>query len=602
MRNPIAAIRGVKSLYDKVLPSSRIGPLYNAFSYPTKISPEAIAVFIATHTRPGAIVLDTFGGSGTTGIATLLCDRPTDNMRKMAEELGVEPVWGPREAHLFEIGVLGSFIAQSMCSPPDPDAFAMAVSELIASAKSQAGWIYAAKGPDHSDGFLRHAIWSDVLVCTSCQAEVTYWDAVVRRNPLSLSDVFACPSCQRLCDVDACKRAIETFTDDLTGSQAERKKRVLVRVYGQSGSVKWQRPPTAADRDLISRVEALPVPASAPNEEIVWGDLHRAGYHKGITRLHHFYTRRNFLALATLWDLTGGFGENIRNALRLLILSYNAVHSTLMTRVVVKKGQSDFILTGAQSGVLYISGLPVEKNVFEGVARKASVFKQAFSLVRGSLGKVTVHNASSEHMNLPDDSVDYVFTDPPFGGYIPYAEINQINELWLGSVTDRSKETIVSKAQGKGINDYGRMMCATFREIARVLKPEGLATVVFHSARSEVWRTLALAYGEAGLVVHATSVLDKLQASFKQVVSEVSVKGDPLLLLSKGQFSAQSNTNAESVMQEILEMALSAEETERDPQRLYSRFVSRCLELGIEVAIDAREFYGHVLKDRRKTS
>ncbi len=84
----------VKSLYKAPLPSARTGPLYNAFSYPTKISPEAIAVFIATHTNPGATVLDAFGGSGTTGLAAMLCDRPTEAMHKMAKDMGVTPV-GP---------------------------------------------------------------------------------------------------------------------------------------------------------------------------------------------------------------------------------------------------------------------------------------------------------------------------------------------------------------------------------------------------------------------------------------------------------------------------------------------------------------------------
>src|SRR5690348_3732911 len=41
----------LESMYDVPLPAGRTGALYNAFSYPTKISPEAIALFIATHTR-----------------------------------------------------------------------------------------------------------------------------------------------------------------------------------------------------------------------------------------------------------------------------------------------------------------------------------------------------------------------------------------------------------------------------------------------------------------------------------------------------------------------------------------------------------------------
>jgi DNA modification methylase len=57
------------AMYENAFPATRTGPLYNAFSYPTKISPEAIALFIATHTDPGDTVLDVFAGSGTTGMA-----------------------------------------------------------------------------------------------------------------------------------------------------------------------------------------------------------------------------------------------------------------------------------------------------------------------------------------------------------------------------------------------------------------------------------------------------------------------------------------------------------------------------------------------------
>ncbi len=68
--------------------------------------------------------------------------------------------------------------------------------------------------------------------------------------------------------------------------------------------------------------------------------------------------------------------EDLQSALRLWVLSYNASHSTLMTRVVLKKNSKDFVLTGAQSGVLYVSGLPVEKNIFAGLRRKISVFRR----------------------------------------------------------------------------------------------------------------------------------------------------------------------------------------------------------------------------------
>lgn len=50
-------IEEIKQLYNTPLPSSRSGALYNAFSYPTKISPEAIGMFIACHTNVGDTVI-----------------------------------------------------------------------------------------------------------------------------------------------------------------------------------------------------------------------------------------------------------------------------------------------------------------------------------------------------------------------------------------------------------------------------------------------------------------------------------------------------------------------------------------------------------------
>jgi DNA modification methylase len=575
----------IRRLYETPLPSTRTGPLYNAFSYPTKISPEAIAVFIATHTKPGSTVLDAFGGSGTTGLAAMLCDRPTAAMKKMAEDMGVVPEWGPRNACLFEIGTLGAFVARTLCSPPEPEVFSKAVADLCSQAQKKIGGTYAAKDPSGQAGAIRHAIWSDVLVCPVCEHETVYWEAVVRLAPLSMSKTFACSGCKKTIKVDACGRAFETVPD-LFGGQAMRKKRVLVRVYGQTGKTKWQRGPVPEDLETVADIERMALPASAPNADLVWGDLHRAGYHRGINKLHHFYTRRNFLAVATMFELADAFPESVRNALKLLILSYNSSHSTLMTRVVIKKGQNDLVLTGSQSGVLYISGLPVEKNVIEGVARKAKAFKDAFALIHGSASRVDVRNASSEQMDIPDASIDYMFTDPPFGDYIPYAEINQINEIWLGETTDRSKEIIVSGAQKKGVDAYGRMMASVFSEMARVLKPTGLATVVFHSAHSEIWRALVSAYASAGFSVMATSVLDKIQASFKQVVSEVSVKGDPLLLLSKDTSLAVSVMSCREIASAVLVAGAGT-----DPQMLYSKFVGRCLEAGVPMDMDAREFY-----------
>lgn len=575
----------LSALYSQPLPASRTGALYNAFSYPTKISPETIAVFLAAHTSVGDTVLDTFSGSGTTGLATKLCDRPTPSMVKMADRLGLIVEWGPRHADLVDVGTLGCFMSRVMTSPPDPEAFRAAVKRLLVAARSELQGLYQATDPQGRAGEIRHVIWSEVVSCPKCKSEHRLWDVATRAAPAAFLSEFDCPSCGETVRTDACER-ICAEQADVFGATKLKRLRVPVEVHGQTNGRNWKR---AVD-DHEGHADAwkqFELPHSAPHRKLDWGELFRAGYHSGIEDLHDFYTPRNFLAVAKCMEIASREAEPMASALRFLVLSYNASHSTLMTRIVAKKGQKEFVLTGAQSGVLYISGLPVEKNVLQGIERKAKVISNAFEIIHGSRSSVTVHQCSSESLPLASESVDYVFTDPPFGDYIPYAEINQINELWLGDVTARAEETVVSKSGGKNVEHYQASMTAVFREIERVLKPSGMATVVFHSAHSRIWQALCKAYGDAGLGVRLTSVLDKIQASFKQVVSTVSVKGDPLILLQKGASQVEARTGPQ-VFQEVVGRWRDA--LRPDEQAMFSEYIAKSIAAGHAIDFGMAEF------------
>ena len=110
-----AAYKNLSALYERALPAKRTGPLYGAFPYPTKISPEAIALYIASHTKPGDTVFDGFAGSGTTGLAALLCENPSDELRSEADHLGLQVEWGARNAVHYELGALGAICRQNTC-------------------------------------------------------------------------------------------------------------------------------------------------------------------------------------------------------------------------------------------------------------------------------------------------------------------------------------------------------------------------------------------------------------------------------------------------------------------------------------------------------
>jgi len=108
---------------------------------------------------------------------------------------------------------------------------------------------------------------------------------------------------------------------------------------------------------------------------------------------------------------------------------------------------------------------------------------------------------------------------------------------------------------------------------------------------------LTEAYELAGFGIEATSILDKIQESFKQVVSTTSVKGDPLLLLEKR--GSRVNNAFDRVSQKTMilnsilkrDLSVSVDPKEMTPERMYSRFITRCLEQRIPVNMDADDFY-----------
>lgn len=579
-------------LYNRALPSRRSGLFYNMFPYPAKIAPESIAVYIAAHTNPGDTVLDVFGGSGTTGLAALMCEHPTRYMKELACELGFEPQWGARNAVVYELGTYGAFAAKVVADPPDPDLFSKAVRRLLKSVERELPGIYDTRDGEGNKGTIRHIVHSDVLQCPRCGQQFTYYAGMVRFEPLRIERHGECPHCTHRARHSDFPYVLEDVYDKHLGTVATRRKRVPVLVYGLTDGRRWRRPADARDIHGDDAGRRAPSYGYAP-KEIVWGELRRAGYHTGITHLHHFYTERNFAVMSALWERSESFEPRTRDALRLLLLSYNAAHSTLMSRVVVKRNSKDFVLTGAQSGVLYISSLPVEKNIFIGVRRKLKSFTDAFSYLVKCSGRIDVFNMSSRSLLHSDGSIDYVFTDPPFGDFIPYAEVNQINELWLGVPTDRTEEVIISESQGKDVARYQKMMTDVFREIARVLKDEGLATVVFHASKASVWNSLREAYSDAGFVVDATTILDKQQASFKQVVSRASVQGDPVILLSKGRRAA-SRASSRSVLDEMVFKYSGT----ADKRQIYAHYIRECLRRGLRVDFDAKAAYQYMTSTR----
>jgi hypothetical protein len=207
---------------------------------------------------------------------------------------------------------------------------------------------------------------------------------------------------------------------------------------------------------------------------------------------------------------------------------------------------------------------------------------------------------------LADNSIDYIFTDPPFGENIYYSDLNFLVESWHGVKTDANPEAIVDRVRQKGLPEYQHLMYRCFAEYYRVLKPGRWMTVVFSNSKAAVWNTIQVALQQTGFVVAEVTALDKKQGSFQQVVSPNTVKQDLVISVYKPNGGLEERLNKRGatvdsawdfVQTHLSNLSVVKARNgelefivERDPRRIFDRMVAWFVRHDVPVPISNDEF------------
>lgn len=105
---------------------------------------------------------------------------------------------------------------------------------------------------------------------------------------------------------------------------------------------------------------------------------------------------------------------------------------------------------------------------------------------------VTLINGTATNLPLEDDSVDYVFIDPPHANRILYMEQSLMWNAWLQLDKDIEwdDEIVVSEAKtrkSKNSENYSSLLSLAFSEIQRVLKPQRYFSMAFNCLDDNTW-------------------------------------------------------------------------------------------------------------------
>jgi 16S rRNA G966 N2-methylase RsmD/DNA-directed RNA polymerase subunit RPC12/RpoP len=535
--------------------------VYDAHTYHTKVPPQGIAPLIEYYTVPGAVVLDPFCGSGMTGVA--------------ATETG-------RAAILTDLSPAAAFIAYNHATPAPTSHFMEAVQRLLDEAASLERFLYetSIRGTNARIPML-YMVWSFGLLCSHCSKEFVLWDVArderesVRESKI-LSE-FDCPHC----GAHLGKRSLK------------RTRRYPVQVgyrNPQGGTKEATATPDADDFRRLEEIERDGLPAGLwyPTDPFVEGVNTKQPMAAGIARVDQCYTKRALWAYAHLWRRASEWPDaEMRHKLLFVLTS-------LYKRITVF---SEFRFWGGSGNTanFNVPAVMNEQNVFRAFERKAKTIALYFADAPARKRQVRVSCQSACSLpQLPDKSVDYVFTDPPFGSNINYSEMNLLWEAWLGIRTDTADEAIVNRYQSKGIDEYQAILGRAFREANRVLKDGGWMTVVFHNSSAEVWSALQGAIIDGGFTVRGAQTFDKKHGTFKQFVSDNAVGYDLVLHCQKA--NEQADIPAQAADVDHAKAFISSQMTKAS-----DRYTVRYLHVKRASEFDYRRLYADWLQEAIQT-
>ncbi|MDM8523029.1 DNA methyltransferase [Desulfococcaceae bacterium HSG8] len=105
---------------------------------------------------------------------------------------------------------------------------------------------------------------------------------------------------------------------------------------------------------------------------------------------------------------------------------------------------------------------------------------------------IKVGDAEALLQDIPDNTVKLILTDPPHGDRIPYLELSELWNTFLGFEADFHNELVVSdaKERKKTTDQYNKKLSSILIECARILKPQGFLAAIFNARSSDHWNSL----------------------------------------------------------------------------------------------------------------
>ena len=579
-------------------------PIYNAHSYHTKVPHPAIMRYILHYTQPGDIVFDGFAGTGMTGVAAQYCAVPTRELKYKIEsefeQMGLNPPnWGARKAICGDLSPIASFIGYNYNAPISIEKFEFESRRILNEIKSECGWMYSTTHSNGRPSEIKYTILSDVFLCPNCGSEIVLWNAAINKDKGEVLHEFPCSSCNIILNRRKLERAYVTVFDPAIDIAVHQAKTVPVLINYVSAGKRFEKIPDENDLSVISKIAQMEVPYWYPCNELPKGDKMNDPFNRGIKYVHQFYTKRNLYTIALFFNIISKISSDTRLKKYLqLWFTASLNRLDLLNRYAAQHKRH----VGPLSNTLYVSSTPTEISPLYFIESKIKDLTFLNKVEYSNLSEI--HSATSLN-HIMANSIDYIFTDPPFGANIMYSELNYYYEAWNKVLTNNSQEALQNDTQKKSIIDYKNLMAESFKSFYRILKPGKWMTVEFSNTSASVWNAIQYALTKAGFVISNVAAIDKGRPGLHGIIGPVAVKQDLIISCYKPsnefekKFSIESGeVNVLIFVEEhlkhlpvsIIKEGSSSAIVERSPRIIYDRLITFYLMRNLPIPIDALAF------------
>lgn len=435
--------------------------------------------YIEYYTQRGDTVLDPFAGSGVTLIEALLANR---------------------RAIAVDLNPIACLIMEASVSPVDLGMLQHYYEQFAHDINTHLATLY--KTVCRRCGrpaTATHFVWGGIYQCTNCKQHVHATDGKEQKRSLH------CPMCGSRLSSSAPLIEEELREVWWRCPYCSPSKRVL------------KAAPLPEDLELASSppnydtIKQLPTWPLVPNKRtLVW---------PGMT-VKDLFTPRNYFMLYKIKEYIDSVPETeVRRLFQFVFTSALAQASKLVAfRGGLTTGGPAWTVSGFWIPAVHFEINPWicfgnrygkvtrgKRKLDQQLQFAAVSPRRATSLTdMASAGSWMVQQQSASMLkDIPEKTIDYIFTDPPYGDSVPYLEYATIWAPWFQMPLNYDEEIVISNSEvrQKNASDYYSRLARAFKEAYRVLKPGAWMSVTFNNRQLEVWDIIIRSIREAGFEV-----------------------------------------------------------------------------------------------------